>query len=692
MKISSETIERIQQSADILEVVGDFVSLKKQGANWIACCPFHNEKTPSFAVSPAKGYYKCFGCGKAGDSITFVMDVESLGYVDALKYLAKKYNIEIEEREMTSAEEQEQTQREGLLIALTYAKNYYQQILFEHEDGQSIGLSYFRERGFSEKTIRDFELGYSLDSWDAFTKEALKKGYNIDILEKAGLTIQKEVEGRPENRQFDRFRARVIFPIHNVAGKVIAFGARILKTDKNQGGGHQPKYINSPETEVYHKSDVLYGIFQAKQAIRQEDVCYLAEGYTDVISLYQAGVSNVVASSGTSLTAGQIKIIGRFTQNITVLYDGDAAGLKASLRGTDMILEEGLNVSVVVFPDNEDPDSYVKRIGAEAFKQFIQQNKKDFITFKTELLLKGVGNDPFKRAEVTQEIVESISKIPDRNTREALTKKTSELLQVKEDTLIGMMNMVLKKRDAAGRQSTDKRSDQTKSDRRPTEHRPASTKPATTNQATNFEGISYPDPGTVDEEALAFELEQLRQEQEKPFGTLPPIYYQEKETIRLLLNYAQVEVEEGVMLWQYILAETEDIVFQTPVYHDIMEIYRKGAQVGKVPVTEFFIRHKNSPIQKEAITLIADKYELSEQWQSKFKIYVPIEVDKLSEMAYTNILRLKKCSVENLISENQQKLAKVTDEDEMMNLIDMQMRLKQVEMEIAKAFGNVTPR
>ncbi len=679
MRINPETVERIQQSADIVEVISDFVSLKKRGSNMIACCPFHNEKTPSFAVSPAKGIYKCFGCGKAGDSIRFVMDIESLGYVEALKYLAKKYGIEIEERELTSAEEQEQSERESLLIALNYAKNYYQETLFNSEDGRSIGLTYFRERGFNEKTIRDFELGYSLDGWDAFTKEALLKGYSINILEKAGLTIQKEMDGRTEGKCFDRFRGRVIFPIHNVAGKVIAFGARILKTDKNQ-----PKYLNSPETEVYHKSDVLYGIFQAKQAIRQEEVCYLVEGYTDVVSLYQAGIQNVVASSGTSLTAGQIRLISRFTSNITVLYDGDAAGIKASLRGTDMILEAGLNVSVVVFPDNEDPDSFVKRIGGEAFKHFIKQHKKDFITFKTELLLNGVGNDPFKRAEVTQEVVDSISKIPDQNTREALTKKTSELLQVKENTLIGMVNTLLLKKNKENKDNKKRDGQPGASQRQPSPD-------------FIFEGVSQPAAGGIDNAALSQELLELKKEEERVgathrLATLPPIYYQEKETVRLLLNYAQAEVDEGVTLWQYILAETEDIVFQTPVYRDIMELFRSEVRSGRVSSTEFFIRHKNPAIQKEVISLISNKYELSELWHDKFKIFVPVEIDKLPDMAYTNILRLKRCNVERLIEENQQQLAKVTDEAEMNQLFQMRMRLKQIEMEIAKAFGNVTPR
>ncbi|WP_310588873.1 DNA primase [Flectobacillus sp. BAB-3569] len=414
MRLDQETIERIKQAAQVADVIGDYVSLKKKGANLWACCPFHGEKSPSFSVSPAKGIYKCFGCGKAGDSVRFIMDIEGLGYGEALRHLAKKYSIAIQESPLTDEQLQAQNARESLYIALNYAKNYYQNNLFQHEEGQSIGYPYFKERGFSDKTIKAFELGYSLDIWDAFTRDALKNGYSIDVLEKAGLTIRKP----EENKMFDRFRNRVIFPIHNVSGKTIAFGARILKADKNQ-----PKYLNSPETEVYHKSNILYGIYQAKNAIRSKDVCYLVEGYTDVISLYQAGIENVVASSGTSLTLEQIRLIARFTQNITVLYDGDPAGIKASLRGMDMILEEGLNVKLVVFPQGEDPDSYVQKIGSDAFVQYITDHASDFITFKAELFLKEAGNDPFKRAELIKDMVGSISRIPDSIKRSVFFKK-----------------------------------------------------------------------------------------------------------------------------------------------------------------------------------------------------------------------------------------------------------------------------
>ena len=373
MRINQETADRIKQTADIVEVVGDFVSLKKRGANYTACCPFHNEKSPSFNVNPARQIYKCFGCGAAGDPVKFVMELEKIGYGEALRYLAKKYNIEIEEQAATPEEVNRQNERESLLIVLNFAQQNFQNLLMTHEEGQAIGLSYFRNRGFNDQTIKQFGLGYSLNEWDGLAKVATQRGYNVEVLEKAGLAIRKDDERSPAaSRYYDRFRGRVMFPVHNVSGKVIAFGARILTNDKNQ-----PKYINSPETEVYHKSDVLYGIFQAKNAIRQEDVCYLVEGYTDVISLHQAGIQNVVASSGTSLTIEQIRLIARFTPNVTILYDGDAAGIKAALRGLDMVLEEGLNVSLVTLPDGEDPDSYVYKVGAEGFKAHVKTATKE---------------------------------------------------------------------------------------------------------------------------------------------------------------------------------------------------------------------------------------------------------------------------------------------------------------------------
>ncbi|MGB3466484.1 MAG: DNA primase, partial [Cyclobacteriaceae bacterium] len=394
--IDQITINEIKSRMDIVDVVGDFVSLKKSGQNYKALSPFNNEKTPSFYVVPSKGIFKDFSSGKGGDAITFIMEVDGSSYVEALKYLAKKYGVEIKEQERSDEYLEAQSERESLYIVLNFAKDHYQELLWENEEGRSVGLSYFRERGFSDETIKDFDLGYSLNQWDGLIKAADEKGYKQEYLEKSGLKIVKE------NKAYDRFRGRVIFPIHNITGKVVAFGARILVKDKKQ-----PKYINSPETELYHKSHILYGIYQAKQAIRQADNCYLVEGYTDVISMHQAGVKNVVSSSGTALTDDQIKLIARYTQNITVLFDGDSAGIKAAMRGIDMILEGGLNVKAISFPEGEDPDSYAKQMSSSAFQGFLEDQSTDFITFKTNLYKRDTDSDPLKKAETIREIVNS---------------------------------------------------------------------------------------------------------------------------------------------------------------------------------------------------------------------------------------------------------------------------------------------
>ncbi|OYZ47299.1 MAG: DNA primase, partial [Sphingobacteriales bacterium 24-40-4] len=397
--IPKDTVDKIIETSRIEEVVGDFVSLKRRGTSMIGLCPFHNEKTPSFHVSVGKGIFKCFGCGKGGDSVRFIMEHEKATYPEALLYLANKYSIEIAEVENTPEEQAVNDRRESLYIVSAWAAKFFQQQMLETDEGKSIGLSYFKERGFRDDIIKKFELGYSPDVWDALTQSAITEGYNIQFLEETGLTIRKENE-----KFYDRFRGRVMFPIHSFTGRVIGFGGRTLKTDKAV-----PKYVNSPESDIYHKSNVLYGLFFAKKSMRDEDNCYLVEGYADVLSVHQAGIENVVASSGTSLTIEQIRMIGRFTKNITILYDGDDAGIKASLRGLDMILEEGLNVKIVLFPDGDDPDSYVQKFGSAAFKSHIEGSKKDFILFKTSILLKDAGNDPIKRAGIIREVVESIA-------------------------------------------------------------------------------------------------------------------------------------------------------------------------------------------------------------------------------------------------------------------------------------------
>lgn len=700
MRIDPATIERIRQTADVADVIGDYVSLKKKGANLWACCPFHGEKSPSFSVSPAKGIYKCFGCGKAGDSIRFIMDIEGLGYGEALRHLAKKYGIEIQETVMTDEQLLAQNERESLLIVLNYAKNYYQSNLFKHDEGQSVGYPYFKERGFSDKTINTFELGYSLESWDAFTKEALKNGYSLEVLEKAGLTIIKEsdqlaVGSRQTTesvKSFDRFRNRVTFPIHNVSGKVIAFGARILKSDKSQA-----KYLNSPETEVYHKSNVLYGIFQAKNTIRTKDVCYLVEGYTDVISLHQAGIENVVASSGTSLTIEQIRLIGRFTQNITVLYDGDTAGIKASLRGMDMILEEGLNVKLVVFPEGEDPDSYVQKIGSDDFVKHIQESAKDFITFKAELSLKEAAGDPFKKAELIKDMVGSISKIPDSIKRSIFFQKTASLMQIDEQLLISESNKITIER---GRQK-DKDRERDNNRQRLQNDLP---KGVTLSKPAPNINISEMPSFSEDEDFSGFlgdfkpnqhNNEPLIDSTEAPRITLSGMGLQELECIRLLINHGTKEVDPGVApgvtVTHYILAEIEGMNFATPIYQEILSIFREQFLKGNILNAQHFIGHQIENIQQEAINLSSERYSISDQWV-KHEIIVPTEIDKLADLAFQNILRLKKAYNEQQMKDIMKQIAKTSDMTEQTRLLEMFMQAKNIEKDIAKELGTVVIR
>jgi DNA primase len=659
MRINPETVERIKHAADIVEVVGDFVSLKKKGANYSACCPFHNEKTPSFNVNPSRQIYKCFGCGAAGDAIKFVMDVDGIGYGEALRYLAGKYNIEIEEEELTDEETIRQNARESLYIILNFAKNYYQNQLHNSEEGQAIGLSYFRERGFTNEIRKKFELGYSLDNWDAFSKEALEKGYSAEILEKAGLLIHKEGSN---TAGYDRFRGRVIFPIHNIAGKTIAFGARILKTDKNQ-----PKYLNSPETEVYHKSEVLYGIFQAKNAIRQLEHCYLVEGYTDVISLHQAGIENVVASSGTSLTVEQIRLIGRFTPNITILYDGDMAGIKAALRGLDLVLEEGLNVSVVLFPDGEDPDSYVRRVGAEAFKSHLKKASKDFITFKTEILLQDAGNDPFRLAAVIQEVVNSIVKIPDAIKRQVFFHRTSEMMRVDEQMLITEGNKLLRKLHTA---------------------KPAERQPRQSNAAPEgpddldalFSDGFGPTGGEPMTSPFVEEPEPLQRTK---------LHYQEEAFVKLLVVHGARELEPGITVCQYVLEQIEGIDLRDPIFSHLLTLFRENFGRNQVLPTNYFLQHHEPEIRNLTIEWLTHKHELSELWAEKYEIYVPFETDVLDRTAFNNILRLKKAFVEEKMKVCLQQGVHAKTEEEQLAVMTEFMFYKGISMAAAKELGSV---
>lgn len=660
MRINPETIERIKQTADIVEVVGDFVSLKKKGANYSACCPFHNEKTPSFNVNPVRQIYKCFGCGAAGDSIKFIMDIDGVGYGEALRYLADKYSIEIEEEEVTNEEVVRQNARESLYIILNFAKNFYQEQLLQSKEGQNIGLSYFKERGFSHDVIKKFELGYSLDQWDALSKQAVEKGFSTDILEKAGLLIHKE---GAKTGGYDRFRGRVIFPIHNVTGKVIAFGARILKTDKNQ-----PKYLNSPETEVYHKSEILYGISQAKNAIRQLEHCYLVEGYTDVISLHQAGIENVVASSGTSLTTEQIKLIGRFTKNITILYDGDIAGVKAALRGLDLVLEEGLNVSIVLFPDGNDPDSFVRQVGAEEFKSYIKKSAKDFITFKTETLLQDAGNDPFRMAAVIGEVVNSIIKIPDAIKRQVFFHRTSEMMKVDEQMLISEGNKLLRKNSKAPERSP----------------RPSGSIPQGPSEI-------HPGSGTQGPGDFDFPPPDLFEPATESPASLQrsKLYYQEEAFVKLLVLYGTKDVEPGTTVCEYVLREINGIDFKDSIFAHLLTLFREHHAQNSILDTNYFLNHREAEVRNLTIDWLTPKHELSELWIEKFEIYIPVETDVLDKTAYINILRLKKAFIEEKMKLCQEQQLKVKTEEEQIAVMKEYLYYKGISMAAAKELGSV---
>ena len=639
--IKPSTIDDIKMAMDIVEVVGDFVNLKKSGSSLKALSPFTAEKTPSFYVVPSKGIFKCFSSGKGGDAITFVMEVDGLSYIEALKYLAAKYNIAIEEEVQTDEIQEAQNQRESLYIVLKFATDYFQDLLHSHEEGKSIGLSYFKERGFSDEIIESFNLGYSLNVWDHFHQEGIKSGFTKENLEAAGLIVSKE------NKIYDRFRGRVMFPIHNVTGKTIAFGARILVSDAAK---NQPKYLNSPETELYNKSRVLYGLFQSKQQIRQEDNCYLVEGYTDVISMHQVGVKNVVSSSGTALTEDQVKLIKRYTQNVTVLYDGDAPGIRASFRGIDILLEGGLNVRAVTFPDGEDPDSYSHKLGATAYVHFLTEGAVDFIKFKTGLLMDDVKDDPIKKAGVVRDIVESISKIEDAIKRSVYLKECSDLLQISEAILIAEQNKIL---------ITQKRSNQN-----------------TFNDTEEASGI------------LPLESEEVAV---TDFSKI--IVHQEKESIRVLLNYGdeiiQKTDENEMTLWDYFISESEDIEFTHPIYNKIFKVMVQRNK-DQLPLNfEYFLSIDDPEIQKTIIELCAPKYEISEFWKEKYHIEIPLEEDFIKDLTYSNILRLKFRVIQHLIEVQNEKL-KTAIEGDVDALLDEISELKQTEMEIAKIIGNVT--
>ena len=641
--ITKATIDRIMEATDIVEVISEFVQLKKRGANYVGLSPFANERTPSFTVSPAKGIFKDFSSGKGGSAITFLMELEKFSYPEALRWLAKKYGIEVEETVETIENKEEENHRESLMIVTGYAAKFFHESLLETEEGRNIGLSYFKERGFSNEIIKKFELGYSPDQWEAFSSQALKEGYQQQFLEESGLSVKRE-----NGTLYDRYRGRVMFPIHSFTGRVIAFGGRTLKSDKNV-----PKYVNSPESEIYHKSSVLYGLYFAKRAIREEDNCFLVEGYADVLSVFQAGIENVVASSGTSLTVEQIKLIGRFTQNITILYDGDAAGVKASLRGLDMILEAGLNVKVVLFPDGHDPDSYVRKMGTAGFKKHIEENKKDFILYKADLLLKDAGNDPIKKAGVIREIVESVAKIPDSIKASVFIKECSSILKIDETALISELN---KMRIAKAKKDSQ--------------------------QQISRSVAPEPSP----EDLALFDEVDLKVERQQD-------YSQEREIIRLLLLYGNKVIDwdglANTYIGPFMIAELSDVEFENPVCKSFVEIYRHEVENGVLPDDQFFIHHPEKEIVDLAVDLLSTKYTLSENWYEMHKILVNDEQVNMKATILGGIFHLKKHKVGKILENLRNELQKTPGEADQEILLNKYMHMKRVEKTISDYLGSV---
>lgn len=653
--INQDTIGKIMDTARIEEVVGDFVPLKKRGSSLIGNCPFHNEKTPSFHVSVAKGIYKCFGCGKGGDSVHFIMDHEKYSYPEALKYLANKYNIEVEEIAQSPQNIEAQNARESLYIVSEYAAAYFANELWTGEEGRAIGLSYFKERGFREDIVKKFQLGYSPDVWDALIQSSVAAGHKEDYLERTGLAIRND-----KGKLYDRFRGRVMFPIHNFTGRVIGFGGRTLKTDKNV-----PKYVNSPESEIYHKSNVLYGLFHAKKAIRDADNCYLVEGYADVLSVHQAGVENVVASSGTSLTTEQIRLIGRFTQNVTILYDGDAAGIKASLRGLDMILEEGLNVKVVLFPDGHDPDSYMHHVGSGEFKKYIENTRKDFILYKAGILLKEAGTDPIKRAGIIRDIVESIAKIPDDIKASVFIRECSGLLQIEERTLLSELNKIRAARFKKSGGNNNNNNQQGQQFQNPYQDAPPD---------NLFEN---PDPLAGLAPETAPDNDQI----------------QEREIVRLLLAFGHELVNwdkiDNMYIGSFIMQNLSDVSFEDALCKRIIEVYRDEIENGHLPVANQFIKSDDREIQDLAITLSTSPYTLSDNWYNKHQIYVRDETVNLKATILGGIFHLKKRKVDRMLLSLLQEIKTEEDATNQEILMQRYSFIKGVEKEISKFLGSV---
>jgi DNA primase len=673
--ISQNTIQQILSRIDIMDVVGSFVKLKRRGSNYLGLCPFHNEKTPSFTVSPAKELYKCFGCGKAGNTISFIMEHEKYSYVDTLKWLANRYGIEIEETFQSDEQRQAQLSADSLYIINQFAQHFFSKQLFETEEGKDIGLSYFKERGFREEIITKFQLGYSPEKRDAFTKEAIAKQYNADQLIKSGLVANRN------EQLMDNYRGRVIFPVHNHSGKIVGFGARILKSNDKA-----PKYINTPENEIYVKSKILYGSYFARQAIDKADECLLVEGYTDVISLHQAGIENVVASGGTSLTPDQLRLVRKYTNNLTIIYDGDGAGIKAALRGLDLALEEGLNVKLVLIPDGDDPDSYVNKVGAATFREFIVRNKKDVILFQLEVALKDAGSDAVKKSEVVNRMAETISRInkaEDFTKQQDYIKQCAEILKIDEAGMHSLVNKFIRDR-------------------------------ITTQERKN----NFDDAKQAEEKA-----KQAAQSSydEATYNLLFKDELQEKEVVRILLEHGVKKWDSDRLVADYIFEELPDesLIDSTEVLHLIHAFKGVLQSAPETAGRNFFIYHPDTKISALAVSLLNFPYEQSEHWskeasqttgfqsslfqqsyrdfieslakgnEKKLNSFSKMQEDKTNDEVASAITYLKLRKIKRMIVENQTDLEKPHTTEEYNVLFQTHNLLKEMEMAITKQMGAV---
>lgn len=690
--IDQVTRDKILDAANIVDVVSEFVTLRKRGVNYVGLCPFHTDKTPSFYVSSSKNICKCFACGEGGSPVYFIMKHEQLGYHDALRFLAKKYNIEVQERELTHEEKQAQSDRESMFIVNNWAQKHFTSRLHEHEEGQTIGLRYFIERGFKENIVKKFQLGYGLEKRDDLYQTAIKQGYKKEFLEKTGLVTLYE-----NGAANDRYRGRVIFPIHTMSGKIVGFGGRILKNNEKTA-----KYVNSPESDIYHKSNELYGIFFAKQAIAKADKCFLVEGYTDVISMHQAGVENVVASSGTALTHGQIHMIHRITNNITLIYDGDAAGIKAAIRGVDLLLEEGMNIKIILLPDGEDPDSYARKHNAFDFSIYLQKHETDFIRFKTKLLLDEAGDDPIKRAKLISDIIHSIAVIPDNIVRSVYVKECSDLLDIKEQTLLNELNKIRENNRKA----------------------PASAKASP--RATQAEPISqneWVDPAVQSPEATQTSASQHNTQVKHPQKAfISPFKAYEEALLLYVIQYGEHTLFEymeenepiSIKVPEYIHSElgNDDLAFLTPHYKYILEEAISHCHEDNFIAARHFLSHKDPSVCQTAISLTGtnhkqffddteleeinaeikettDKKQLSKLQNIKEQI-LQKQMEEFEHALRRDIFAFKEAFIIqqiNAINKKMKELQTTGDIEEAIKLIAEQQRLNEIKVIISKELG-----